>query len=334
MGLWAVFLAGLVTSFHCIAMCGNFVLAISVTDKQQAATPASVFKPHLAYNASRMVSYTIVGAAAGLLGSVVSLGAYKGYINIAAGLFMILMALNMLQVHPWFRFFSFRMPRKVSERIFKTTERADSFAPALFGLCGGIMPCGPLQAMVVYAAASGGALQGGLTMLVFGLATVPLMFAYGTAASSLAKNYRSQLNVIGAVVIIVLGLIVINRGQVLNGSYSFSSASRQVASLFATPENAAQPAPKKTEIQNITLEARDGYVPNTLTVKKGIPVVMTVINPGNDMCAESIVIPSQGIDKGLKPYSTTIIKFTPKKGGTFTFSSGCGMWQGTLTVTN
>jgi uncharacterized protein len=334
MGLWAVFLAGLVTSFHCIAMCGNFVLAISVTDEHKTVTPASVFKPHLMYNSARMVSYTVVGAAAGFIGSAISLGAYKGYINIAAGSFMVLMALNMLQVHPWLRFFSFRMPRNVSKKIFKSTEQADSFAPAIFGLCGGIMPCGPLQAMVVYAAASGGALPGALTMLVFGVATVPLMLGYGTVASSLAKNYRTQLNVLGAVVIIILGLVVINRGLVLNGSYNFSTASRQAAALFVTPEIKASPAPKKVEVQNITLEARDGYVPNTLTVRKNIPVRLTVINPGNDMCAESIVIPSQGIDKGLKPYATTIISFIPKKGGTFTFSSGCGMWQGTLIVTN
>jgi sulfite exporter TauE/SafE len=331
MGLWAVFLVGLVTSFHCIAMCGNFVLAISVTDKETTVTPSSVVLPHLMYNGTRMLSYTVVGVGAGLVGSAISLGGYKGYINIGAGAFMILMALNMLNVHPWLRAFSFRLPRRVSSKIFKTTERADSFAPAVFGLCGGIMPCGPLQAMVLYAAATGSALRGGLTMLVFGIATVPLMLAYGTVASTLAKRYRTQLNAVGAAVIIILGLVIINRGLVLTGSnYNFSYATQQLTALFVP--TAKPPATPRAKIQNITLEARDGYIPNTITVTKNTPVRLTVVNPGNDMCAESIVFPSLGIDKKLKQYGKTVISFTAPNEGRFVFSSGCGMWQGTLVV--
>ncbi len=332
MGLWAVFLTGLVTGFHCVAMCGNFVLAISVTDKTAAVTPRAVLAPHLMYNGARMVSYTVVGIAAGLLGSAISLGAYRGGINIAAGTLMILMALNMLNVHPWLRIFSFRLPRRVTNKMFKTTEQADYFAPGVFGLCGGIMPCGPLQAMILYAAGSGGAVQGGLTMLVFGVATIPLMLAYGTVATTLAKRYREQINAIGAIIIIILGLVIINRGLVLTGSnYNFSSLSRQITNIFVVADPAVKTS-TKASIQNITLEARDGYVPNTLTVRQNVPVRLTVINPGNDMCTESIVFPSEGIDKRLKQYGTTVITFTPKKGGSFTFSSGCGMWQGTLVV--
>ncbi len=332
MGLWAVFLTGLVTSLHCIAMCGNFVLAISVTDKTEAVTPRSVLTPHLMYNGTRMLSYTIVGVAAGLIGSAISLGAYRGGINIAAGVLMILMALNMLNLHPWLRIFSFRLPRRVTRKIFRTTEQADYFAPGVFGLCGGIMPCGPLQAMVLFAAGSGSAIQGGLTMLVFGLATVPLMMTYGTVATTLAKRYREQINAIGAVIIIILGLVIINRGLVLTGSqYNYSSLSRQVTTLFVAGEPAAETR-VKVKVQDITLEARDGYVPNTLTVTQGVPVRLTVVNPGNDMCAEAIVFPSEGIDKKLKAYGKTVITFTPKKGGTFAFSSGCGMWSGNLVI--
>lgn len=332
MGLWAVFLTGLVTSLHCAAMCGNFVLAISVTDEQAALTPRTVLKPHLLYNGTRLVSYTVVGAIAGLVGGAVSLGSYKGGINIFAGAFMILMALNMLNVHPWLRFLSFRMPRRVSDKMFKTTEQAQSFAPAVFGLCGGIMPCGPLQAMLLYAAAGGGAIQGGLIMLVFGVATVPVMLAYGSAATTLAKRYKKQVNAVGAAVIIILGLVVLNRGLILTGfKYNFSYVEHQVTALFVPAEQApiAKVAVKE---QKVTLEARDGYVPNTITVRRNVPVRLTVINPGNDMCTESIVFPSEGIDKKLKAYGKTEIVFTPKKGGTFTFSSGCGMWHGTLVV--
>jgi sulfite exporter TauE/SafE len=313
-------------------MCGNFVITISVADKQQAATPLSVITPHLMYNFTRMLSYTIIGVAAGFLGSAVSLGAYKGTVNIVAGLLMILMGLNMLNLHPWLRVFSFRLPRRVSDKIFRTTEQADSFAPLVFGLFAGILPCGPLQAMVLYAAGSGSPLRGGLTMLVFGLATIPLMLAYGSVASTLAKRFSKHLNIIGAIIIIILGLAIIDRGLALTGfPYNSSSLKQQVINRLAPPKKPA--SVKKTEKwQEVEIKAENGYTPDTLTVECDVPVRLIVVNPGYDDCAAGIVFPSEGIERSLKQNGKTVITFTPKKVGTFTFTSACGMWHGTLIV--
>lgn len=333
MGLWAVFLTGLVTSLHCVAMCGSFVLTFAITGKKNGQTKLSAFFPHLIYNSTRMISYFAVGLAAGFLGSAVDLGSYKGLVSIVAGVLMVLLALNMLNVHPWLRFLSFRLPRRLTDKVFSSAEQADAFAPAIFGLFSGLMPCGPLQAMVLYAAGSGSPGRGGLIMLLFGLGTVPLLLAYGTVASSLAKRFSKQLAVIGALIIIILGLATVNRGLVLVGfKYNFSYAAQQVTKLFV-PDPPVTAVPRDVKTQNVTIHTIDGYVPNTITVKRSVPVRLTIINPGNDMCTESIVFPSEGIDKKLRPYGTTVITFIPKKGGTFVFSSGCGMWQGTLVVT-
>lgn len=334
MGLWIVFVTGLVTSFHCVAMCGNFVLTFAISGEQKAKSWWSTFLPHLYYNGTKLLSYTVVGAAAGFLGSAVDLGGFKGALNIVAGGLMILMALNMLNVHPALRVFSFRMPRRLSAKLFKSAAQADTFGPAVFGLFNGLMPCGPLQAMVIFAAGSGSPITGGLTLLVFGLGTVPLMLFYGTFASSLAKRFKGQVALAGAVIIIILGLVVMNRGLVLTGfKYNIKYVSDKAIAMVIPPATTKADQSADGKVQNVKIDIRGGYVPNSLTVKPDIPVKLTVNRPGSDFCSERFVFPKFGIDQALKPNGTTVIEFTPTDTGQFTFTCGMGMYQGSLTVT-
>jgi sulfite exporter TauE/SafE len=336
LALTAIFITGLITSLHCIAMCGNFVLTFSVTGQGKNASKLASILPQIYYNGAKLISYGTVGAMAGLLGAVLNLGKFRGWVSIIAGVFMILLALNMLDVHPWLRVFSVRMPKFITRRIFKSAQREDQFAPVFFGLINGFMPCGPLQAMVLYAASTGSALSGSATMLAFGLGTVPLMLFYGTFASYLAKRFQKPMMVFAAIVVIVLGLVVLNRGLVLNGfKYNFKYAQDNIASLFVEseqkPVETVETGTSKVQERRIDIQGR--YVPDTLDVKVGSKVRITFYRPDNDACSEYIVFPAFGIDKRLKPFGETVIEFTPKEAGTFTFTCGMGMYQGTLNVT-
>lgn len=334
MSLWVIFLTGLVTSLHCVAMCGNFVLTFAINGEHSAKSKFSAILPHLYYNGAKLISYSVVGAAAGLVGSAINLGKYQGGVNIVAGMFMVLMALNMMNLHPALRVFSFRMPRKLSAKLFKSAAQADTFAPAVFGLFNGIMPCGPLQAMVIYAASSGGPIQGSMTMLVFGLGTVPLMLTYGTFASTLAKKYKGQMALAGALIIMILGLVVMNRGLVLSGfKYNIKYVSTKAIAMIIPPKSAEAGQSADAKVQNVKIDIQGGYVPNSLTVKQGVPVRMTINRPGDDFCSERLVFPKYGIDKKLKAKGTSVIEFTPGETGQFTFTCGMGMYQGTLNVT-
>ncbi len=333
MNLWVIFVTGLVTSLHCVAMCGNFVLTFAITGEQKAKSKLATFLPHLYYNGTKLISYTMVGVGAGFLGSAVDLGGFKGGVNILAGFLMVLMALNMLNVHPALRVFSFRMPRKLSARLFKSAAQADTFAPAVFGLFNGLMPCGPLQAMLILAASSGSPTQGGLTMLAFGLGTVPLMLMYGTFASTLAKRFKGQVTLAGAIIIIILGLVVMNRGLVLTGfKYNFKYVSDKAIAMVIPPATTEAGQSADGKVQNLKIDIQGGYVPSSLTVKPNIPVKLTVNRPGSDFCSERFVFPKFGIDQPLKPNGITVIEFTPTETGQFTFTCGMGMYQGSLTV--
>lgn len=335
MALTAIFLTGLITSLHCVAMCGNFVLTFSVTGQNKNVSKFAAMVPQIYYNGAKLISYGTVGALAGLLGAFLNLGKFRGWVSIVAGVFMVLMALNMLDLHPWLRVFSVRTPKFITKRIFKSAEREDQFAPALFGLVNGFMPCGPLQAMVLYAASTGSALSGSTTMLAFGLGTIPLMFFYGTFASYLARRFQKPMMAVAAVVIIILGLVVLNRGLVLNGfKYNFKYAQDKVIALFVEKEQrAVDMKVSGLKVQERRIETRGGYVPSTLDVKAGSKVRLTIYRPDDDSCSEYFVFPEFGIDKKLKSFGESVIEFTPKETGSFTFTCGMGMYQGTLNVT-
>lgn len=309
------------------------MLTFAVTQEQKAASRLAAVKPQLYYAVAKLISYSTVGMIAGLLGSVLDLGGIKGYVNIFAGVFMVIMALNMLNVHPALRVFSIRMPKFITRRMFKSTESANQFAPALFGIMNGLMPCGPLQAMVLFAAGTGNPASGALTMLVFGLGTTPLMLSYGTFASLLAKRFKHQVMLISAMVIIILGLVMINRGFALTGfKYNFKYVADSAIGLFFERNTSLASAKESKGVQELKLVVDGGYIPDRLSVKPGVPVKLTVQRVGSDVCADSIVFPEYGIDKKLKPNGKTIIEFTPKSAGVFPFTCGMGMYQGTLQV--
>lgn len=331
MALGLIFVTGLLTSLHCIAMCGNFLLAFAVTQEGKAVGRLAAVKPMLYYSGAKLISYAGVGMLAGLIGTVLNLGGIKGWVNIVAGTFMVIMALNMLNVHPALRVFSLRMPKFITRRMFKSTESANQFAPALFGLMNGLMPCGPLQAMVLFAAGTGSATAGGLTMLAFGLGTLPLMLSYGTFAALLAKRFKRQVMLVSAMVVIILGLVVLNRGLVLTGfKYNFKYIADSAIGLFV--ERSSATAKTAKGVQELKLVVDGGYIPDTLVVEPGTPVRLTVERKGSDVCADLIVFAEFGIDKKLKPNGTTIIEFTPKSPGIFPFTCGMGMYQGTIRV--
>lgn len=333
MGLGLAFVTGLITSLHCIAMCGNFILTFAVTGEQKAVSRLSAALPHIYYSAAKLVSYGSIGLLAGFLGSFLNLGRFKGVVSIVGGLFMVLMALNMLNVHPSLRVFSMKMPAFMSRRVFKSANSANQFAPMFFGLMNGLMPCGPLQAMIIYAAGSGSPVAGAGTMLAFGLGTVPLMMSYGTFASFLAKKFKHQVTLVSALIIIILGLVVLNRGLVLSGfKYNFKYAQDTAITLLVGEPKGSSAKVNDQGVQEVKIDIQGGYVPNILTVEPGKKVRLTVNRPTGDACSDSIVFPQYGVDTKLKPFGTTVIEFTPDAAGVFPFTCGMGMYQGTLRV--
>lgn len=321
MDFLATFLFGLISSLHCVGMCGGFVLTYA-----SAKSDSSKFFSHFLYNFSRIASYTLLGFLFGGLGSFISISNHtRGIIQISASILMILIALNILGL---ISFLKFLLPRPV--KFFthleeKIANNKNSFIPVILGFINGFMPCTPLVAMQIKALASGSAVYGGLTLLFFGLGTVPLMFGFGYLAKVLTNKWRHTMFRVSGFIILIFAFLMLDRGLLLIGSpFSFGNLSKD--SLISSIQN--------QDIQEIELlVSGHRYNPEILVVKKDIPVRLTIKRPDvNNFCNQEIVFPSFGIDEILPDNGTKIIEFTPRKEGEFFFSCGMGMISGKIII--
>jgi sulfite exporter TauE/SafE/copper chaperone CopZ len=323
MGYGLLLVIGLITSLHCVAMCGGINLTQCVSYKMpENATKLTKLKPSLMYNTGRVISYTVVGGIVGGLGSVVSFsGTAKGIVAILAGVFMLIMGLNMLNIFPWLRKFVPHMPKRFANKM----HGSGKYGPFIVGLFNGLMPCGPLQAMQIYALGTGSILAGAASMFFFSLGTVPLMFGFGAVSSFLSSKFTKKMMKVSAVLVMVLGVVMLSRGFALSGLSFPSIASASAASV----KNAATINGSEQDITT-TLQS-GGYTP--ITVQKGIPVKWTIKATGDTLngCNETMQIPQYNITKKLQP-GDNVITFTPDKEGTIPYSCWMGMIRSTITV--
>jgi sulfite exporter TauE/SafE/copper chaperone CopZ len=222
MGYGMLLVIGLLTGVHCIAMCGGINLSQTLRGKYTGKY--SLLLPSILYNGGRLVSYTAVGVIVGSLGSVITLsGHFKGMMQLIAGIFMVIMGINMTGLFPALRRLSLYMPNVFAKKI---DERKTGRGPLVVGFLNGFMPCGPLQAMQVFALSTGSPIRGGISMFLFCAGTIPLMFALGTASSVLSgatssgakgQTFSRRVMQIGAVLVAALGLAMFSNGWSLSG---------------------------------------------------------------------------------------------------------------------
>lgn len=221
MGYGMLFVVGLLTSVHCITMCGGINLSQCLPTGEQT-NGRSALLPSLKYNLGRVVSYTGVGFLLGFVGMLLGSGTetgipalLQGALKMLAGAVMVIMGINMLGLFPWLRKLNLKMPDFISKRI--GTKKSTARRPFVIGLLNGLMPCGPLQSMQILALASGNPFVGALSMLLFSLGTVPLMLGLGTLVTALGKRFARGVMNVGAVLVTVLGLAMLSQGGSLSG---------------------------------------------------------------------------------------------------------------------
>lgn len=319
---FVLFLVGLLTSIHCVGMCGGIMLTQSLTIKK-TENKFQALMPSLQYNLGRMVSYTIIGGIIGAIGSVFSMSIQlKAAIQIFAGIFMVIMGLNMTGIG-LFRSIHIKLPWSSCD------AKKKARTPFLVGIFNGLMPCGPLQTMQLYALGTGSFGKGALSMLIFSAGTVPLMLTFGFISSILSSGYTKKLLKFSGVLVIVLGLIMGNRGLALSGiniknALASENKANSVAASSFKPEI-------KDGVQIIRMTANNsGYTPNVLYVQKNMPAKLIVTGEKINSCNNGIVIPSLNLEKKLSS-GDNVIEFTPKDKD-INFSCWMGMINGVIRV--
>jgi sulfite exporter TauE/SafE/copper chaperone CopZ len=332
MGYGTLFVIGLLTSIHCAAMCGGINLSQSIPRGNETnGNRLSAIRPALLYNAGRVASYTIVGFAAGALGSVFSFTpAIQGLLKIVAGVFMVIMGLNMLGIFPWLRKINPHLPLFLAEGIEKVKNQ--NTGPLAVGLLNGLMPCGPLQAVQIYALSTGSPVTGGFSMFLFSLGTVPLMLGLGAATGIAGKRFAGPVMTVGAVLVAALGLSMLTQGVSLAGMKTTVPLANTVKISEAPSKTTSAEDGTEEGIQviNSTLSLR-GYP--AITVQKGVPVQWVIDVPPGSLtgCNNRMLIGEYGIEYAFTT-GENIISFTPDRTGTFLYTCWMGMIRSTITV--
>ena len=239
MGYGMLFVTGLVTSVHCIAMCGGIHLSQLLPQDstlEKDRKKGSYLFPTFLYNLGRILSYTVIGFVLGAIGMLFGTGMNPGFsgllqgtVKILAGMYMVLTGVNMLNLAPPLRRFSIHISipflTKIIKktRINKTRTKKAGNHPFIVGILNGFMPCGPLQSIQLIALATGNPIAGAGSMLMFSLGTLPLMLGFGTIVSFLGKKFSSAVMGVGSILVAVLGFSLVSQGSSLSGWFDQSS---------------------------------------------------------------------------------------------------------------
>lgn len=187
LSLLAAFLVGFLGGAHCVGMCGGIVAALSFQGGVKQP-----FSLHLSYNLGRILSYTLAGAFAGLVGSAAFLSErllplQQGLYVLAHGV-LILLGLYLAGLNRAVLVLE-RAGGALWARLQPIlSRRLPIRSPVQAVLAGGLwgwLPCGLVYSVLVSALASGSWLQGASLMLAFGLGTLPNLLAMAWAADRL-----------------------------------------------------------------------------------------------------------------------------------------------------
>lgn len=208
---------GFASGFHCIGMCGPIALSMGMTRKQAT----HFYLQNLTYQFGRIVTYSFLGALLGILGEGFQMAGFQKYVTIIVGILLILMAI--------FSFggkdFAAKIPflsgllLKIKMNLGKLLQTADYKSRFTTGILNGFLPCGMVYMAVTASLASGGIWQSAVFMALFGLGTLPFMFAVVVVGNLMTNALRIKILKIVPVLMIVLGGLFVLRGLELGIPY-------------------------------------------------------------------------------------------------------------------
>ena len=365
MGFGMLFVIGLMTSVHCIAMCGGINVSQCLAENKKFSGLYPVM-----YNLGRVVSYTVIGFVLGFAGMFFGTGEnlgvssiIQGLIKSFAGIYMVIMGVNMLGFVPQIKRLTFHLPNFIGKFRVKNSQ------PFVVGLLNGFMPCGPLQSIQLVALATGNPFTGGLSMFAFSLGTVPLMLGLGSLVSVLGKRFTDRMMTVGAILVTVMGLAMISQGASLTGmiksenlmvlvvmlafmciveNINFNKRQVKTVSLMIilfigiftsrfmafnyVSENDESSYHMENGVQVVESQLASGKYPS-IKVKKDVPVRWIINAPDGSIngCNYKIYINSYGIEHTFQK-GENIIEFTPTKSESIGYSCWMGMIKGNINV--
>lgn len=322
-------LLGLVAGVStCMALVGGLILGVAArhAELHPEATSWQKFRPHLFFNAGRVLGYAVLGGLLGLVGGALQLsGGFLAFLTVAVGVVMIVLGLKLTNLSPRVSATSLTLPTSIARFLGINGHQKEYShrASMLTGALTFFLPCGFTQAMQLFAISTGDPKTGAIIMGAFALGTAPALLGIGGLSSIMKGTVARVFYATVGVLVIVFGIYNIKSGAAV---LPFSLTSNTHAD--GTEDVDIDP----TNVQTLTMtQGASGYTPSELRVKVGVPVRWVITSESSFTCASNIIVPSLGINKNLKK-GENIITFTPTKKGDIPFSCSMGMYRGTITV--
>ena len=208
--LFTGFIFGLISSLHCIGMCGPIAMMLPVDHNNPTRKALQV----MTYHIGRLTAYALLGLAFGMLGKGLYLAGLQQQVSIGVGIMMIVIALVPERIFAKYNFSKpvYKLISNLKSILGKQFKKKSFDALFTIGFLNGLLPCGLVYAALFGAIAMQNVALGMTYMILYGLGTVPMMSLIVYTSGLLSMPMRNKLQRIIPVVMVVLGVLFIIRG--------------------------------------------------------------------------------------------------------------------------
>ncbi|MDJ1479341.1 sulfite exporter TauE/SafE family protein [Cytophagaceae bacterium YF14B1] len=203
--MYIAFITGLISSLHCMGMCGPIALALPVRSPQNA----------ILYNFGRISTYTVLGAIFGIFGKGLYLAGIQQSLSIILGILVVAII-----IFPKLHFsFTDKFTSKIRLWFTPFFKQKSPFSMFMIGVLNGLLPCGMVYLAILGAIAMSGVMEGSLYMFLFGLGTLPMMLLVSLSKTIIKPQFRFQITKLIPVFTLCIGILFIIRGLNLGIAY-------------------------------------------------------------------------------------------------------------------
>ncbi len=215
--LTSAFILGIISNLHCIGMCGPIAMAIPL----DRSSKVNLLSGILQYNGGRILTYAILGSIVGIIGFGINLIGILQSMSIIAGIAIILYAWRKYLFNgKIFRAINTNFLQKFTSKYMgKIIRKQSPFKLGLLGMLNGLLPCGMVYTGLITSLIAENPFQSGLTMIFFGLGTLPGMIAFSLFAHQMQNRYRTKINAALPYLVSIIGLLIVLRGMNLDIPY-------------------------------------------------------------------------------------------------------------------
>jgi len=315
----------------CMALVGGLVLAVSASHAASVSYDdgrpvRGSMRPHLVFQAGRIMGFAVLGAALGAIGAEIGLPERaQAVLTLAVALVMLVLGVRLLRISPRLAAWSPSLPPSLGRRL-GIDERAglpySDGRTALLGALTFFLPCGFTQAVQLYALTTGSALTAGLTMAVFAIGTAPGLLAVAGLPRLGSDRVRQQVLAVAGALLLAFAVV---DAQGAAGLMGWTQQRGDVPTAITSNVVVG------TASQTVSMEQTTrGYVPATTVVAPGVPIRWEITSVSDLSCAAYL----RGIGWDWKANLRTgpnVVELPPLAAGErYDFACVMGMYSGSL----